>query len=337
MVRRDLLAKRPAALKRRGGPVQNILVSFGATDSANVTPRVLDALADFADGMSIVVALSARAPHIDEVRSKLRGRMKLVIDGEMAELMTKADLAIGAAGSSAFERAALGLPSIIVAVTDNQRGIARLLVNAVAAVDGGIADAGLSDRLRSKLQELFVDAEARLNLSKAAASLVDGRGRQRLLISLAGEALASGSRIRLRLAEFDDESWLFDLQREPLTRRYFRNSESPSMQDHAAWMRTTLGKFDTIFSLIEMDGERAGYLRLDRVGARDRVEISIAVHPDFVQRGTASAALMLARRMLPGVIFEAEVSPKNIASQALFERAGFRQITENRYRQQRFP
>ena len=43
----------------------------------------------------------------------------------MAELISKCDLAIGAAGTTAWERCCLGLPSIIITIADNQTAVAE--------------------------------------------------------------------------------------------------------------------------------------------------------------------------------------------------------------------
>lgn len=183
LLRRSFFAHRDAALARRDGrPVKEILVSCGATDPDNVTAAVLDALNDIADEIPVTVVLSSCAPHIDAVRKRLRGKARLLLDAEdMAELMTNADLAIGAAGSTAYERAVLGLPSILVTVAENQREIARLMAAAKAAVDGGTVDRGLSLRLRELTATLLKDGAARKNLAEAACALVDGRGAVRII------------------------------------------------------------------------------------------------------------------------------------------------------------
>jgi UDP-2,4-diacetamido-2,4,6-trideoxy-beta-L-altropyranose hydrolase len=336
LMRRAFVEQRAAALKRRAGhPVENILVSLGATDPWNATSVALDALETFAEDHAITVALSSHAPHLDEVRAKLHGRMQLVLDGDMAKLMTDADLAIGAPGASSYERAVLGLPSIMVTLADNQRGIASKLSEAGAAIDAGRLDADLTARLGSLVRTMVVDAGARMRISKAASSMVDGRGGQRLLIELSGAVMVGANySVRLRLADGDDDTWLLALQRAPQTRRHFRTSRVPSADEHALWMTRTLADQNVMLLVIEANYERAGYIRLDRLKCASAVcEISIAVRPDLHGRGVGSAALLLARRLQPGAIFDAEVQPENAASQALFIRAGFLQVREGRYRQ----
>jgi UDP-2,4-diacetamido-2,4,6-trideoxy-beta-L-altropyranose hydrolase len=182
LMRRSFVSHRDTALARRDGrPVSEILVSCGATDPANATMGVLEALDDVADDVVVTVVLSSRAPQVDAVRRRLRGKARLLLDAEdMAELMTNADLAIGAPGSTTYERAVLGLPSILVMLADNQRGIARLMTEAGAAVDAGALDNGVVPRLRRLVENILKDGGARIRLAQAASALVDGRGAARI-------------------------------------------------------------------------------------------------------------------------------------------------------------
>ena len=55
--------------------------------------------------------------------------MRLVVNApNMAELMAWADVAISAAGSTAWELACMGLPAALIVVAENQTGIAAALV-----------------------------------------------------------------------------------------------------------------------------------------------------------------------------------------------------------------
>jgi UDP-2,4-diacetamido-2,4,6-trideoxy-beta-L-altropyranose hydrolase len=188
LVRRSFVARRSEALRRRDrGPMTDILVSFGATDPSNVTPVALDALASYAEKVTITVALSSHAPHLDEVRGKLSGRMRLALDADMTLLMSEADLAIGAAGVTSYERAVLGLPSIIVTLAENQREIFRLVIESGAAIDGGKFDGDFAARLRAVLDTFLHAPDMRIRMTKQASALVDDAGSQRIVSVVTGE------------------------------------------------------------------------------------------------------------------------------------------------------
>jgi RimJ/RimL family protein N-acetyltransferase len=95
-----------------------------------------------------------------------------------------------------------------------------------------------------------------------------------------------------------------------------------------------LGNADVFFLMIEVNGERGGYIRLDRFnGENATFEISVTVYPKLYGRGIGSIALSLARRLQPAAMFDAEILPENIASRALFTKAGYRQVGKTRYQQ----
>ena len=169
LVRSSFVARRQEALARRDGRlVKNILVSCGATDPTNATASVLDALDGIVCAAAVTVVLSSQAPHVNSIRKRSRANTQLLVDVEtVAELMTHADLAVGAPGATAYERAVLGLPSIVVTLADNQRGMARLLAENAAALDAGSIDDGLVWRLRRLIAELLEDGAARGKMAQA--------------------------------------------------------------------------------------------------------------------------------------------------------------------------
>jgi UDP-2,4-diacetamido-2,4,6-trideoxy-beta-L-altropyranose hydrolase len=339
LMRQAFIRHREAALARRDGrPVQSILVCCGATDPANCTQIVLQALASLADHIAITTVLSSRAPHLDAVRRSLRGRMRLLLDvdaDQMADLMTEADLAIGAPGVTAFERAVLGLPSILITSADNQRGIARMMNDAKAIIDAGNFDSSLVRRLQGLLKSALEGGERRKRMATGASALIDGRGALRVMLALHSEKNVSGALIRLRLATTDDEAWLLWLQSQPETRRYFHNPAIPTTAEHHAWMERTLSNVNIMLLIVEADREPAGVVRLDRLAnthSARSFEISVAIDPAHHGRGIGSAGLRLVRKLIPNAIFDATVHVQNAASKALFRAAGFTELSPELHR-----
>lgn len=62
----------------------------------------------------------------------------------MAQLIYEADLAIGAAGSSVWERCCLGLPQVLMLTADNQKIILENLKNKTNVIYTGLQKAILS-------------------------------------------------------------------------------------------------------------------------------------------------------------------------------------------------
>ncbi len=330
-------AAAPASLARREAkdPVRRILVSMGATDPVNATSSVLDALEHAGLAVEIDVVLGVAAPHLAAVERRAGGRMRLHVQPEdIIALVAAADLAIGAPGSSSFERAALGVPSLLIPTAANQTRMAEGLTAAGAAALAPaalLADAAVLGRA---IAALAGDPARRRAMSCAGVALGDGRGTLRLLAAIAGTRVApDGASLRLRLAETSDESWLLDLQCAPGTRRFTRNPALPTAREHAAWLARTLADPERMLCIVERDGEAAAMVRIDRLAPPiPHFEVSIAVHPSMHRRGVGGAALALLRRLAPGATLDATVNPKNAASQALFSAAGYLRIAETAWR-----
>jgi UDP-2,4-diacetamido-2,4,6-trideoxy-beta-L-altropyranose hydrolase len=140
LLRPEFAALRNYSLARReNSGLEHLLVSMGGVDKHNVTGRVLEALNDCALSAAcrITVVMGAQAPWIAEVRAQAAGMRstEVLIDvPNMAELMADSDLAIGAAGTSAWERCCLGLPTLMIVLAANQSAGAQALNKSGAAL-----------------------------------------------------------------------------------------------------------------------------------------------------------------------------------------------------------
>lgn len=327
--RASSLARRKAVQR-----VQRILVSLGATDPDNHTAEVLRGIADSGCDAAVDVVLGAAAPHLEAVRrlvTEMPQQAKLHVNvADMTALLSAADIAIGAAGTSTWERCCLGLPSFIVVIAANQQKIAAAIADAGAGIVVSGPRNALAGQIASELACLAEDAAGLRSMSDSAAQICDGRGCDRLGLALTQPVLAKdGRRLSLRLAAAADESILLEWQSHPTTRRFARNSAVPSPSEHHDWFTARRADPDCLLTLITLDDAPAGMLRLDPVAkaasaAAPAYEISILVAPDERGNGAALEALRFLRRWQGKALLIATVLPGNDASAALFEAAGYR-------------
>lgn len=102
----------------------SILVMMGGTDPFDLTSAVLSKVLACTIDEEITVILGSTAPYRSEVVSQFShiDRVKIIIDAkDVSEIMLEHDICFGAAGSSSWERCALGLPSLLFAFADNQK------------------------------------------------------------------------------------------------------------------------------------------------------------------------------------------------------------------------
>ena len=195
LLRPDFIDARAASLARRqaGTPPRRVLVTMGGVDADNVTGAVLEALAEeFAKrAMSVDVVLGRSAPHRARVEAMiadagLSGALHVDV-ADMAALMARADIAIGASGGTALERLCLGLPSLVLSLADNQPPAARAIEASGAGLYAGDTRApGWQARLRAGFAACMDDPALLARMSAHAAALVDGRGTGRMVEALYG-------------------------------------------------------------------------------------------------------------------------------------------------------
>jgi UDP-2,4-diacetamido-2,4,6-trideoxy-beta-L-altropyranose hydrolase len=190
LLRPEFSELRPRSLERRAdGTLARILVSMGGIDKDNATGRVLEALGacGLPGDVVVTVVMGGRAPWLEQVRQQaaaLPFKAEVVVDVvDMAERMAASDFAIGAAGSTSWERCCMGLPSALVVLADNQAHICRELAAAGAAFDLGAPD-DIARTLPPVLAGLMRDSAALATMSKAAAAICDGRGTARVADAL---------------------------------------------------------------------------------------------------------------------------------------------------------
>ena len=179
---------RKQSLARRQSPaLHQILISMGGVDLPDVTSQVIQCLdhSQLPKDCHINVVMGASAPWLDKVKavaatSTLSVQIHVNIS-EMAELMCKADLAIGAAGSTAWERCCLGLPCLTLVLAENQQRISEALDVAGAAQNLGVAfEQEMLTRLRYSIDQLVQYPELLEKMSEKAQNVTDGLGAYRV-------------------------------------------------------------------------------------------------------------------------------------------------------------
>jgi spore coat polysaccharide biosynthesis predicted glycosyltransferase SpsG/RimJ/RimL family protein N-acetyltransferase len=338
LLRPQFAAARVHALKRRRecSKIRRILVSFGASDPRNISRIVLEGIALSGIAADVDVVLGAASPHGEDLRS-LADTMAQVVEfhaqvTDMANLMMRADLAIGAAGTSTWERCCLGLPSLVVIAAGNQNLTAEELARAGAAQLLGRSDALTPAAVARAVDDLARNGGELRGMGERATQLCDGRGTLRAICALLPPApVRDGKIASLRLASAADTDIMFRWQADDQTRRYARTPRSPTRDEHMAWVQASLGDPNRVLCLVLHDQTPAGVLRLDRIENSNSYEVSVLVDPDKYGLGIATAALSLGRTLFPGARLIAEVLPGNAASHRLFKRAGYRSLDASHY------
>lgn len=189
LLRPEFTALRAYSLQRRQQPqLKHLLITMGGADLPNATAQVLLTLQScgLPPDCCITVVMGSQAPWLQQIQTLAQAMpwpTKVLVNvTEMAQRMADSDLAIGAAGGTAWERCCLGLPSIVVVLADNQCAGARALQQTQAAMLIGRLD-DIALQLPLAIQAM-TQANQLAQFSAAASAVADGRGVGRLVQAL---------------------------------------------------------------------------------------------------------------------------------------------------------
>jgi UDP-2,4-diacetamido-2,4,6-trideoxy-beta-L-altropyranose hydrolase len=179
LLRPAFAALRASSEQRPFSKPRRLFASFGLSDVDQAAHRVVSLARRAAPELLIDLALSSSAPSLAPLRALADPKIQIHLDAaDVAGLMARADVGVGGGGVAAWERACVGLPSVLVALADNQRPMARRLHAAGATLVVDVADADF-DALLSAALESLADPMLRRRLSKVSQDLCDGRGAER--------------------------------------------------------------------------------------------------------------------------------------------------------------
>lgn len=327
LLREEFAQWRKASLTRRAtqtrkGYLKNILVNLGGVDKDNHTLSVLQAISgSLPEGCGVTVVMGQTAPYTAAVRDFADTApypcRVLVGADNMAELMAQADLAIGAAGGTSWERCCLGLPTVMLVLADNQRGIAEHLQQAGAAYL--LQPDGLAAGLR---QLLAIPAAAWAEQSRCAAALCDGYG----AVRVANHMLDFPSARVLPAAETDCRR-LFRWRNHPDIRRFMFEQNEIEWAAHQSWFARQQANPDFTMLVYWANKTPQGYAGFKHLGDGS-YEWGFYLAPDC-PRGSGHGrilgrlALQYAFAQLQAREVRGQVLLHNTASLALHDKLGF--------------
>lgn len=320
---RPEFARAREGLARRGGPVRRLLVFMGGMDSGNATGHVLQAVARLGAPQPLLdVVIGASHPARDAIEAfcaSRPGSQCHVQTTGMAALLARCDLAVGAGGVATWERCCLGVPTVALAVAENQRtllaGAAR--AGLVYAPDGGLPPPEL---LATHLDAVRHNSALRESLCAAGMSLVDGRGAQRVAAAMCG------LQVSVRAAAPQDCDAVHSWRNAASVRAASRHAAEISLEDHRRWFDAVLRSPDRALLIGEDAQGPVGVVRFDI--ERGEAEVSIYVVPARLGQGLGHGLLAAAQAWLaahrPDVsALRAETLAGNAASRRLFEQSGY--------------
>ena len=335
MLRKEFLTYK--GWQREIAPVaKKILVTLGGSDPDNVTLKVIQALIDL--DLHVKIVIGGSNPHLREIENFLHSQkdstalIEVIVNAtNMPELMVWADLAITAAGSTCWELAFMGLPSMFVILAENQVEIAEGLSARQVATSIGRPCPDALVSFREKLGQLAVSRAERHRISQVSRELVDRSGAKRVVAGMVADSLL------LRRVEPGDFKVLWEWANDPLVRQSSFEADSIPWEEHLEWCNRKTADASCFFYLVSFQfGEPIAQVRFDIENQEAIVSIGLASCQRG--RGLGLAALLKATALFfensNSKKIHAFIKPTNHASMRLFEATGFSWLEETQCKSQ---
>ena len=305
---------------------KKLLVTLGGADADNVTKRVIDALAG--SGLEVRVAVGGSNPHLSSLRRAAEAatmggtRVELIVNAsDMLVLMRWADMAVAAGGSTSWELAFTGLPSLFIILAENQEeNLRELERQGFGLCFGRHADFD-ADAFRAAIDRLAGDAALRTGFAALGRDMVDGLG-ARWVASL----LKGGADFELHPVTKADCELLWEWANDPATRANSFDAEPIPLKRHKDWFHAKLQDPQCSFWIAtNAEFGKIGVVRFDQHDSE--AIISVALAPYARGRGCGKKLVSSAcDRMFASSevdLVRALIKPTNKASVRVFEGAGF--------------
>ncbi|MBU2699163.1 UDP-2 [Sporomusaceae bacterium BoRhaA] len=176
LLRREFFAE-SGKLRSRDGIVRRMLVSFGGSDPTDETRKALDALEILKKNAIIVDIIAGGA---NRCQAEIKARCETHSNyhyydyvSNMAQMMQRADLMIGAGGTTTWERCYMALPSLTIVVADNQRETTQAVAKAGATINLGWHEAVTPAMIVNALKNMMSNSELLQKMSCKARKFIE--------------------------------------------------------------------------------------------------------------------------------------------------------------------
>ena len=241
----------------------------------------------------------------------------------MAELLSNAELALGAGGVMLWERLCFGIPSLVVATADNQLPqISSMAAKGAIRYLGPHSDVN-EEVLAEAISALVNDEARRAELSSIGKQMVDGLGAKRLAASARALALnwrdvCSADAKALLDWRTHDQNWQHN----------WEGSQKPELAAHIEWLNGTLSDPNCVLRIFTRGEEPVGVVRFDLSEGGTSAYLSIYLVPSWHGRKiglpvffAAEYALRRSHASVQQIV--SRIHSDNAASVKLHRDAGF--------------
>ena len=301
LLRPEFTKWREYSLERRNKTkFKQLLVNMGGVDVDNVTESILDELMRVCSSLNdinIIVIMGGSAPHLESIKSKaniLSCKTDVKVDvGNMAEIMANTDIAIGAAGSTTWERCCLGLPTIQIITAKNQQFLAETLMqqNIVKLVKETKDTTCLLERSIEWMKDAGL----------AASQVCDGKGRYRVFNRMSDQTMNLNDLGKVELCNYinldmDDQIFVLKMRNHPKIKKWMHNQVNILQKDHFGFIENLKSSANKRYFLIKQKSDIIGSINFSKINLNNSVEFGIYANPFLQFKGSGALLELVASK-----------------------------------------
>ena len=308
----------------REDELERIQIFTGGSDATGLTNRLMKILRPIiAPEERILLVIGKQNTDALSLVEQWDDDMKVEIYTDLntlSEVNAISNWSIGAGGVAAIERCCSGVPSLVLAITENQESISEELSSLGVIEYLGRHDEISDEEIKTVLERFKQDKKSRNNMAKAAQERVDPFGVHRVVMRLFPNLLD----LKLRRANFSDLEKLYSWVNDPLVRANSFNNNFVTKEEHQKWYKNYLDSSESLIFILELDDLTIGQVRFD---LREEIwHIDYSIDHKFRGLGLGKRIIEMGlNEMAQSDIkkYAAFVRGNNKASQRIFESLGF--------------
>ncbi|MFX0100551.1 MAG: GNAT family N-acetyltransferase [Candidatus Hodarchaeota archaeon] len=321
--------------KKNPKDIGKIMVTFGGTDTKNLTQKILQFLINNYPSLKKYVILGNGFKNKDQIKKISGEKIKFIENadaGQMKEVMMKSDIAISSCGQTLYELAAVGVPTIGIGVAENQRrNIEKFKEIGFLKYAGWWEDRDLLNNIANQL-ELLDSHEARLRVSQIGRNFVSNEGSPNAIDAI----LENYDQVKIELIPADKthSNLLYAWVNEESVRKNSFNSEKIPFENHQRWFDEKL-QSDTSYIYIGMKKQPIGQIRID-IDDDSVAFLDYSIDKKHRGKGNGTELLrslvkLLVKNKMGVKTLIGRVKHDNYPSQKAFENCGFQKNMNDKY------
>jgi UDP-2,4-diacetamido-2,4,6-trideoxy-beta-L-altropyranose hydrolase len=307
--------------KKINKKIATVLITFGGGDTKNITPEIIQLLCKTHPKWNKKVIVGKGFKHLNEIESIADSKTKIIVypeESQMIKLMLDADIAIASGGQTLYELLRIGVPTLTMAVANNQ-----ILNVKKLSEEKYVINVGNKNKITSSIKKLE-NKEVRKKMSSRGRRLVDGQGSKRVVTYCIKQLAKKNA--TFRKAELHDMNIIYKISNEPGIRNASFNTNHIQFKEHKIWYKNKIADKKCLFFVAELCKNLIGQLRFDIQEKMAILSMSITHQYNGIGIGTWFLAFGIneVKSSFPQISeIIAHIKDSNSASKLFFEKSHF--------------